>query len=341
MPFGSAPVLTMPEAFNLREPNGSIVATGRFTDDGEGPWTGTVDYGDGSSLQRLRIDPDSQTFLLDHVYDSGRSGSYAMTVRISDGSATGLSRAQVDVTNVAPSNVGLIGGDENGILLAKTEIPFEAHGIFSDPGAFGGLEQYAFSIDWGDGSRPQTGTTASRFFSGTHSYSKAGVYTVHTTVTDDGGAVGIGTQQIAVNDPSFTYVSSMKPSNGNTGGAGATPYAVNRSIGGRTMKVNGQRFLRGIGVNAPSELAYTLGGAYERLIGAVGVDDGVGVYGSVLFQVFADGDKIFDSGTMTGRDGAKPINLDVRGVNNLRLVVTDAGDGSTFDHADWASVRLV
>jgi hypothetical protein len=33
------------------------------------------------------------------------------------------------------------------------------------------------------------------------------------------------------------------------------------------------------------------------VVGDVGVDDEVGVNGSVVFQVWADGAKIFDSGT--------------------------------------------
>src|SRR5438046_10069549 len=37
----------------------------------------------------------------------------------------------------------------------------------------------------------------------------------------------------------------------------------------------------------------------------------------------------------------KNINLNVTGVNQLKLVVSDAGDGTGFDWADWAGAFLV
>ena len=73
---------------------------------------------------------------------------------------------------------------------------------------------------------------------------------------------------------------------------------------------------------------------------AVGVDDEGGSNGSVVFQVYLDGVKKYDSGTMTGASATKFIDLDVTGAKTLRLVVTDAGNGNTFDHADWAGAVL-
>ncbi len=40
---------------------------------------------------------------------------------------------------------------------------------------------------------------------------------------------------------------------------------------------------------------------------------------------------------LTGTSGTLPVQIDVRGVNVLRLQVLDAGDGNAADHADWAS----
>ena len=60
-----------------------------------------------------------------------------------------------------------------------------------------------------------------------------------------------------------------------------------------------------------------------------------------MFQVFADGAKVFDSGVMTATSATQTITLDMTGVKILKLVVTDAGDGIDFDHADWANARLL
>ena len=63
--------------------------------------------------------------------------------------------------------------------------------------------------------------------------------------------------------------------------------------------------------------------------------------GSVVFQVFLDGVMVFTSGTMTGASPTQSIDLNVTGKTTLRLVVADGGNGNAFDHADWASARLV
>ena len=34
------------------------------------------------------------------------------------------------------------------------------------------------------------------------------------------------------------------------------------------------------------------------------------------------------------------VLLDLRGVRELKLVDTDAGDGNFFDHADWAGMHI-
>ena len=54
----------------------------------------------------------------------------------------------------------------------------------------------------------------------------------------------------------------------------------------------------------------------------VGVDDEVGTKGTVVFQVWADGTKLYDSGTLTGSSPTATVSVDVTGRTALRLVVT-------------------
>jgi alpha-galactosidase len=42
---------------------------------------------------------------------------------------------------------------------------------------------------------------------------------------------------------------------------------------------------------------------------------------------------------MTGGAAARSISVDLNGAAELALVVTDAGDGAAYDHADWADLR--
>jgi glucose/arabinose dehydrogenase len=110
---------------------------------------------------------------------------------------------------------------------------------------------------------------------------------------------------------------------------------------GGTLTLNGVTYAKGLGTHAGSETTYALGGNYTRFISDIGVDDTVGSNGSVVFQVWADGVQIYDSGIMTGSTATRTVDVDVTGRQNLRLVVTDGGNGVAFDHANWAGARLV
>ena len=113
---------------------------------------------------------------------------------------------------------------------------------------------------------------------------------------------------------------------------------------GKTITLSGKTYSRGFGVHAHSELRFSLkgtnGAVCTRFTSDIGVDAEVGSKGSVVFQVFLDGVKKYDSGTMIGSSATKQIDLDVSGKTELRLVVTDAGNGISYDHADWASPKV-
>ncbi|GMA15181.1 hypothetical protein GCM10025871_15120 [Deinococcus metallilatus] len=124
------------------------------------------------------------------------------------------------------------------------------------------------------------------------------------------------------------------------------PYENNMSNGekaagdGRTLTLNGTTYATGLGVHANSDLVYNVGAQCRTFTAQIGVDDEVGANGSVVFQVFVDGVKRFDSGRMDGSSATQAVNVDIEGAERLRLVVTDAGDGISYDHADWADAKL-
>jgi hypothetical protein len=109
---------------------------------------------------------------------------------------------------------------------------------------------------------------------------------------------------------------------------------------GRTVTLNGATFQKGLGVHGESDVRYDLAGAYSTFSAKVGVDDEVGDRGSVVFEVWADGTMLYTSGVMNGASTTKDVRLDIRGKNQLRLVVTNASDGADFDHADWAGATV-
>jgi hypothetical protein len=85
-------------------------------------------------------------------------------------------------------------------------------------------------------------------------------------------------------------------------------------------------------------MIYNLGGVCSVFSAEVGVDDlWNSTRGSVVFQVFADDVKIWDSGLMIYSDPFRATgSLPVVGVQKLKLVITDGGNGGVDDYADWA-----
>jgi hypothetical protein len=100
------------------------------------------------------------------------------------------------------------------------------------------------------------------------------------------------------------------------------------------------RYERGIGAHAPSRIVIDLSQPCSLILADVGIDEEVGDRGSVEFQLWGDGKLLASSGVVRGQQTSVPIAADLSGVSQLALVVTKAGDGNAFDHADWADARL-
>jgi len=114
----------------------------------------------------------------------------------------------------------------------------------------------------------------------------------------------------------------------------------NGSGDGRPISLNGVIYSKGLGVHAASDVVISLNGQFTTFTSDIGVDDEVGSNGSVNFQVWGDGVLLYESGVMTGSTPTKSVNVNIAGKSQLRLVVTDGGNGASSDHADWANALL-
>ena len=143
------------------------------------------------------------------------------------------------------------------------------------------------------------------------------------------------------NEQKTVWLSDLDLSKVVTGWAKAR---ADRAAWGSPIKVGGRVFEKGVGVHANSAIHIDLKGTAERFIAYVGVDDGVktrtGGSGTVEFQVIGDGKELWSSGRICS-DEAKEIDIDLKGVQVLSLLVGDAGDGISNDHADWAEAKFV
>ncbi len=109
---------------------------------------------------------------------------------------------------------------------------------------------------------------------------------------------------------------------------------------GRTLTLDGNKYSRGLGVHAASEVVFALDDRYDTFKALVGVDDEVGTNGTVVFEVWVDGVRKFQSPTMRGNTPALAVEVNTENARQMKLVVTNAGDNINYDHADWADARF-
>jgi PKD domain len=108
-----------------RTEGATLTQTSAVTDTDSTSWTATVDYGDGTGVQALGINPD-RTFTLSRVY--AENGAYTLTVSVIDAQGnTGTDRVLIIVNNVPPSINSLTAGDagrcSRGTLCSRTAAP--------------------------------------------------------------------------------------------------------------------------------------------------------------------------------------------------------------------------
>ncbi|AWW33261.1 alpha-galactosidase [Echinicola strongylocentroti] len=151
----------------------------------------------------------------------------------------------------------------------------------------------------------------------------------------------------------------------------------NQAVTGEQLSIGGEAFEKGIGVHSHSVIKINMnnGSHFSAKIGindskidyesevvkTIPLTDGKRVFyevtsskkqfigvegesgsvdqGTVIFKVIHNGEEIYSSGVMRRGDKAKEVNLDVKG-GVLDLVVEDAGDGSSGDHAVWADPKI-
>ncbi len=108
---------------------------------------------------------------------------------------------------------------------------------------------------------------------------------------------------------------------------------------GKPISIAGVKYTKGLGAHAISNIHYKINGC-TGLTTDVGVDDEVTGAASVVFQIWSDNLLLFDSGTMTRGAKAKTATVNLTGKQDVYLFLTDASNGNSFDHGDWASARF-
>jgi hypothetical protein len=108
------------------------------------------------------------------------------------------------------------------------------------------------------------------------------------------------------------------------------------------IKIAGKEFSKGLGTHAISEIIYYTSGQYGKFTAWVGCDSypSFTKVSSMIFKVYGDGKILFESGLMKIDTPAERVDISIKGIQELKLVVDDAGDGNNYDHADWAEAKI-
>jgi hypothetical protein len=208
-----APTITLSTSTITLSEGDGFSRSGSVSDPGTDlPATASVNYGDGT-VGTVALTGSSHSFTLNHTYGDESTGSgYQVTVTVTDTNGGSSSQSfYAVVNNVAPTVVAV----PNQAVNSGTLLTLNPIATFSDP-VFAGSPTFSYSINWGDGSSPDSGTGSSvtvgspgvlttGSVNDSHTYTiggkKSSVFTVTVTVTDDDGASGTGSFTVTVVKP--------------------------------------------------------------------------------------------------------------------------------------------
>ncbi len=109
------------------------------------------------------------------------------------------------------------------------------------------------------------------------------------------------------------------------------------------IRIGSRRFAKGIGAHANGRILVELHKPYQKFTAFVGIDnnwDTRGERGSAVFIAKVDGREVARTPVCCGGDEPRWIEVPLTGARRLELIVADAGDGISYDQADWADAKL-
>ncbi|WP_435847765.1 sigma-70 family RNA polymerase sigma factor [Streptomyces fumanus] len=106
------------------------------------------------------------------------------------------------------------------------------------------------------------------------------------------------------------------------------------------LRIAGREYAHGVTVHGRSSVTIDLNRSCASYDALIGVDDLTLKLGKVRFSVWADGVRLWRSGTVRGGDPAVPVHVDISGRSTVRLVVEPHSHLDTLVLADWAESRF-
>ncbi len=172
--------------------------------------------------------------------------------------------------------------------------------------------------------------------------SKVGEYEVLYSLEDSKGNEYTKTSKVNVVSRK-EYMSDLTPKQSSNGwGTVRKDKSISGGVIGLTRDGDFVDYNKGLGLHSNAEYVYDLEGKdYDYFESYVGVDKAMSSRpASVIFKVLVDGEEKFNSGVMRGTTPQKYVKVDLKNAKELKLIVSDAGDGNTSDHASFGDAKL-
>ncbi|HWD69218.1 MAG TPA: NPCBM/NEW2 domain-containing protein [Solirubrobacteraceae bacterium] len=121
---------------------------------------------------------------------------------------------------------------------------------------------------------------------------------------------------------------------------GYGPVGINKNYYGGPLSIHGTTYAHGLWVNSPATLYYYLGGDCSTFTADLGLDDSDRGAGSVIYEFYADGKQIYNSGVVTNSTPTLHADVDVSGAQVLELQVAEGNGTPNYGNADFGTPQL-
>ena len=115
---------------------------------------------------------------------------------------------------------------------------------------------------------------------------------------------------------------------------------IDKNYYGGPLTIHGVTYAHGLWTNSPADITYYLGGNCTTFTADLGCDDSDAGQGSVDYQIYADGTKVFDSGVVTNSTPTVHASVSVSGAQVLEITVAEGNGTPTYGNADIAAPQL-
>jgi alpha-galactosidase len=115
---------------------------------------------------------------------------------------------------------------------------------------------------------------------------------------------------------------------------------INENHYGGPLSIHGTVYPHGLWVNSVATLYYYLGGNCTTFTADLGLDDSDKSTGAVVYQFYADGNQVYDSGVVTNSTPTIHASVNVSGTRVLELYVGEGNGTINYGNADFGGPQL-